>query len=289
MFGKLTRLSLAALLAGTMVTSALAASDTKVVKIGWAPWSDAEFVTKLAAKIIQDNLGQKVELVQTDVAPLYQGVSRGDLDAMLMAWFPATHADYYKRVEGKVEDLGPLYEGAKLGWVVPETVPESEIKSIEDLKKASVHEKLKGQIQGIDPGAGLTRLSEEAVKAYGLNYKLQISSEAAMLTTVERANRSDGWFVATAWSPHWMFGKYKLRYLEDPKGALGAAEHVNALARKGFKEDNPKVAALLEKMSIPLPDLEKAMFEAQETSYDKAVDKYIADNPDRIKEWLAEK
>ncbi len=288
MFGKLTRLSLAALLAGTMATSAFAASDAKVVKIGWAPWSDAEFVTKLAAKIIQDNLDQKVELVQTDVAPLYQGVSRGDLDAMMMAWLPATHADYYKRVEGKVEDLGPLYEGAKLGWVVPAYVPESDIKSIEDLKKAEIHEKLKGQIQGIDPGAGLTRLSEEAVKKYGLNYKLQISSEAAMLTTVDRSTRSEGWFVATAWSPHWMFGKYKLRYLEDPEGALGAAEHVNALARKGFKEDNPKVASLLEKMNIPLADLEKAMFEAQETSYDKAVDKYIADNPDRIKEWLAE-
>ncbi|MBX8802796.1 glycine betaine ABC transporter substrate-binding protein [Pseudochrobactrum asaccharolyticum] len=288
MFGKLTRLSLAALLAGTMATSAFAASDAKVVKIGWAPWSDAEFVTKLAAKLIQDNLDQKVELVQTDVAPLYQGVSRGDLDAMMMAWLPATHADYYKRVEGKVEDLGPLYEGAKLGWVVPAYVPESDIKSIEDLKKAEIHEKLKGQIQGIDPGAGLTRLSEEAVKKYGLNYKLQISSEAAMLTTVDRSTRSEGWFVATAWSPHWMFGKYKLRYLEDPEGALGAAEHVNALARKGFKEDNPKVASLLEKMNIPLADLEKAMFEAQETSYDKAVDKYIADNPDRIKEWLAE-
>lgn len=288
MFGKLTRLSLAALLAGTMATSAFAASDAKVVKIGWAPWSDAEFVTKLAAKLIQDNLDQKVELVQTDVAPLYQGVSRGDLDAMMMAWLPATHADYYKRVEGKVEDLGPLYEGAKLGWVVPAYVPESDIKSIEDLKKAEIHEKLKGQIQGIDPGAGLTRLSEEAVKKYGLNYKLQISSEAAMLTTIDRSTRSEGWFVATAWSPHWMFGKYKLRYLEDPEGALGAAEHVNALARKGFKEDNPKVASLLEKMNIPLADLEKAMFEAQETSYDKAVDKYIADNPDRIKEWLAE-
>jgi glycine betaine/proline transport system substrate-binding protein len=271
-----------------MATSAFAASDAKVVKIGWAPWSDAEFVTKLAAKLIQDNLDQKVELVQTDVAPLYQGVSRGDLDAMMMAWLPATHADYYKRVEGKVEDLGPLYEGAKLGWVVPAYVPESDIKSIEDLKKAEIHEKLKGQIQGIDPGAGLTRLSEEAVKKYGLNYKLQISSEAAMLTTVDRSTRSEGWFVATAWSPHWMFGKYKLRYLEDPEGALGAAEHVNALARKGFKEDNPKVASLLEKMNIPLADLEKAMFEAQETSYDKAVDKYIADNPDRIKEWLAE-
>lgn len=288
MFGKLTRLSLAALLAGTMATAAFAADDAKVVKLGWAPWSDAEFVTKLAAKLITDNLDQKVELVQTDVAPLYQGVSRGDLDAMLMAWLPATHADYYKRVEGKIEDLGPIYEGAKLGWVVPAYVPESDLKSIEDLKKPDVKDKLKGQIQGIDPGAGLTRLSEEAIKEYDLDYKLQISSEAAMLTTVDRSTRSDGWFVATAWSPHWMFGKYELRYLDDPKGALGAAEHVNALARKGFKEDNPQVASLLEKMNIPLADLEKAMFEAQETSYEKAVDTYIAQNPDRIKEWLAQ-
>lgn len=288
MFRKLTRLSLAALLAGTMVTSALAASETKTVKIGWAPWSDAEFVTKLTAKIIHDNLGQKVELVQTDIAPLYQGVSRGDIDAMLMAWLPATHADYYKRVEGKVENLGPLYEGAKLGWVVPVTIPESAIKSIEDLKKPEIQKKLKATVQGIDPGAGLTKLSEDTLKAYDLNYKLLISSEAAMLTTVDRANRSDDWFVATAWSPHWMFGKYKLRYLEDPKGSLGAAESVNALVRKGFKEDNPKVAALLKKISIPLPELEKAMFEAQESSYEKAVDTYIAANPDRIKEWLTE-
>ena len=85
-----------------------------------------------------------------------------------------------------------------------------------------------------------------------------------------------------------MFGKYKLRYIADPEGALGAAEHVDALVRKGFKEDNPKVAALLTKIDIPIDELEAAMFEAQETSYDKAVDKYIADHPDRIKEWLAE-
>ncbi len=288
MFGKLTRLSLAALLAGTMATSALA-QDAKTVKLGWAPWSDAEFVTKLAAKLLEDKYGQKVELVQTDVAPLYQGVSRGDLDAMMMAWLPATHEDYYKRVESKVENLGPVYEGAKLGWVVPAYIPESEINSIEDLKKAEIQEKLKGQIQGIDPGAGLTRLSEEAIKAYGLNYKLQISSEAAMLTTVDREMRKDGWFVATAWSPHWMFGKYKLRYIDDPETALGDAEHVDVLARKGFAEENPEVAGFLKRMKLPIDELEAAMFNAQETSYEKAVDKYIEENPDRIKEWVEDK
>jgi glycine betaine/proline transport system substrate-binding protein len=265
------------------------AQDAKPVKIGWGAWADAEFVTKLAAKLIKDELGQEVELVQTDVAPIYQGVSRGDLDVMMMSWLPNTHADYYAKVKDRVETLGTIYDGAKLGWVVPTYVPESEIASIEDLKKPEVQEKLSATVQGIDPGAGLTRLSKKAIEDYGLDgYKLQISSEAGMLTTVDRASRGEKWFVATAWSPHWMFGKYKLRYIADPKKSLGEAEHVDILARKDFKTDNPKVAGFLSRMNLPLPDLEAAMFNAQETSYDEAVAKYIKDHPDQIKTWVGE-
>ncbi|WP_377298884.1 glycine betaine ABC transporter substrate-binding protein [Rhizobium sp. SGZ-381] len=263
------------------------AQDAKPVKIGWAAWSDAEFVTKLAARLIKDEMGREVDLVQTDVAPLYQGVARGDLDVMMMAWLPQTHADYFAKVKDKVDTLGSVYEGAKLGWVVPSYIPESEIASIEDLKKPEVAKKLKNTVQGIDPGAGLTRLSQDALKTYGLDdYKLQISSEAGMLTTVNRAERSKNWFVATSWSPHWMFGKYELRYIADPKKALGEAEHVDVLARKGFREDNAEVAGFLSRMKLPIADLEKAMFTAQETSYDEAVATYIKDHPDQIKAWI---
>jgi len=288
MFKTLATLGLAATLIGGSVTATMA-QDAKPVKIGWSAWSDAEFVTKLAAKLIKDELGTEVELVQSDVAPLYQGVSRGDLDAMMMAWLPQTHADYYEKLKDKVETLGTVYDGAKLGWVVPAYIPESEIASIEDLKKPEVQKKLSGIVQGIDPGAGLTRLSEKAVKDYGLDdYKLQISSEAGMLTTVDRAMRSEKWFVATSWSPHWMFGKYKLRYLTDPKKSLGEAEHVDVLARKDFKTENPKVAGFLSRMKLPIADLEAGMFTAQETSYDEAVAKYIKDHPDQVKAWVGE-
>lgn len=277
-------------LAGMFIAGPVGASfaeEAKPVKIGWAAWSDAEFVTKLAAKIIKDKLGREVELVQTDVAPLYQGVSRGDLDAMMMAWLPQTHADYHGKVKDKVETLGTVYQGAKLGWVVPAYIPESELNSIEDLQKPEIKQKLGSTVQGIDPGAGLTRLSEKALKDYGLeSYKLQISSEAGMLTSVDRAVRTEKWFVATSWNPHWMFGKYELRYIADPKGSLGEAEHVDVLARQGFKQDNPDVAAFLSRMKLPIGDLEAAMFEAQQTSYDAAVDKYIADHPDQVKVWL---
>lgn len=286
MFKTIATIGLAAMFVAGPVGASFA-EEAKAVKIGWAAWSDAEFVTKLAAKIIKDKLGREVELVQTDVAPLYQGVSRGDLDAMMMAWLPQTHADYHGKVKNKVETLGTVYQGAKLGWVVPAYVPESELNSIEDLQKPEIKQKLGSTVQGIDPGAGLTRLSEKALKDYGLEgYKLQISSEAGMLTSVDRAVRTEKWFVATSWSPHWMFGKYELRYIADPKGSLGEAEHVDVLARQGFKQDNPDVAAFLSRMKLPIGDLEAAMFEAQQTSYDAAVDKYIADHPDQVKVWL---
>lgn len=286
MFRKLVSMGLAAMVATSLSTAVFAQDQSKPVKLGWAAWSDAEFVTKLAAKLIEDKLGRKVDLVQTDVAPLYQGVARGDLDAMMMAWLPETHADYYARVRDKVETLGTVYEGAKLGWVVPTYIPADVISTIEDLKNPDVVKKLGGTIQGIDPGAGLTRLSEQAVKDYDLDYKLQISSEAGMLTSVERATRSQKWFVATSWSPHWMFGKYNLRYLKDTKGSLGKAEHVDVVARKGLKEEDPKVAKFLSQINLPISDLEPAMFNAQETSYEAAVDKYIVDHPDQVKGWL---
>ena len=286
MIKKILSMGLAAAMASSVATTALA-QDGIPVKIGWSAWSDAEFATKLAAKLIEDELGQDVELVQTDVAPLYQGVSRGDLDLMMMAWLPQTHADYYARVKDDVETIGTVYDGAKLGWIVPNYIPEDMISSIEDLSKDEVKEKLDSTIQGIDPGAGLTRLSQQAVKDYGLDdYNLQISSEAGMLTTVDRAMRSEDWFVATSWSPHWMFGKYDVRYIEDPKKSLGEAEHVDILARKGFQEDRPEVAAFLSRMKLPISDLEAGMFNAQETSYEEAVAQYIEDHPDQVDAWV---
>ena len=83
-----------------------------------------------------------------------------------------------------------------------------------------------------------------------------------------------------------MFGKYDLRYIDDPKGSLGAAEHVDILSRQGFTDDHQQVAEFFSRMNLPISELEAGMFDAQETSYEEAVDRYIENNPDRIKEWL---
>ncbi len=274
---------------GLILASALTTgAQADPVKIGWTAWSDAEFITKLAERVIVDEMGQEVELIQTDIAPQYQGLASGDIDMMLMSWLPGTHEDYMESVGADVVNLGILYGYARLGWAVPAYVPEDELGSIADLKNDEIRERLDGTITGIDPGAGLTRLSEEALETYGLDgYELQISSGAGMTAALQRAIDRDEWIVVTGWSPHWKFGAHELRYLEDPEEALGSYERVHALARKGFYEENPEVALMISRMSLPLDSLQEYMYFAQENSYEEAVARFIEENPQHVAYWVS--
>jgi len=257
------------------------------IRIGWTAWSDAEAVTKLAAKIITERMGQEVELVLADIGLQYQGLANGDLDFMMMSWLPVTHGDYLDRVGDDIVPLGILYTRAKLGWVVPAYVPEDMVRTIADLNKPEVRERLQGRIQGIDPGAGLMQASEQAIEQYGLeDYELVSASGAAMTAAIERAVRRDEWIVATGWSPHWKFAQWDLRYLEDPEGVLGGLERVHVMARADFYQDHPEVAEFLARMHLPLEELQAIMYDATQTSYEEAIEKYVAENEARISYWV---
>ena len=280
-------------LAGTTTTLALAGTplsvlaQAKPIRIGWTAWSDAEAVPNIAKLLLEQRLAQKVELVMTDVALQYAGLERGQIDLMLMAWLPGTHQSYYEKVKGSVENLGALYTDAKLGWAVPADIPVATLKTIDDLKKPEVMEKLGGKIQGIDAGAGLMKLSEAAIKTYGLDYKLLTASDAAMVSALDRAIQRKQWIVVTTWSPHWMFSQYKLRYLEDPKQALGGAESIHALARKGFSADFPAAAAFIRNLKISLADLEGVMLKARDSNAAKEAAAYIASHGEQVNRWVA--
>ncbi len=279
-----------AVLVGVTMTTAGAAAQGKEIKIGWTAWSDAEAVTRVTRQILEKKMGYKVKLVLLDIALQYSALAKGDIDMMEMAWLPNTHADYYAKVKNDIEDLGILYGGASLGWVVPDYVPKSKLSAIADLKKKAVNDQLDGKIIGIDPGAGLMRLSKKAIEDYGLSdYQLVESSGAGMTAALKRAITRKKWIVVTGWRPHWMFGAFKLRYLKDPKKALGGAEQIHALARKGFKKADPKVAAFVSRINIPLGELEKLMYRAEQTSYEKAAAQFIKTHPKLVNYWITGK
>ncbi|MFW6216942.1 MAG: glycine betaine ABC transporter substrate-binding protein, partial [Desulfohalobiaceae bacterium] len=204
MFRKMGKLSLTlgvlALLGLFVVPLAQAEEYDKPIKIGWTSWSDAEAVTKLAQEILEEKMDYEVELVQADIGVQYQGLKGGDIDIMLMSWLPVTHQDYWDKYVEDLDNLGPIYTRARLGWVVPDYVPEDELSSIEDLKDSEVAKKVGKEITGIDPGAGLMKASEKALKEYGLDdYNLVSSSGAGMTSAISRAERREEWIVATGW------------------------------------------------------------------------------------------
>ncbi|MDZ7830026.1 MAG: glycine betaine ABC transporter substrate-binding protein [Halofilum sp. (in: g-proteobacteria)] len=264
-----------------------AARAESPIRFGWTEWSDGVFVTELAARLIEDRLDQPVERVRTDIIGQYQGLAAGRIDASLMSWQPRTHAPYLERVGNRIEDLGVLYDGARLGWAVPAYVPAEQVRSLADLRNPAVRERLDGRITGIEVTSGLMRLSSSALVRYEIeDYELQTGTGPSMTATLDQAVREDEWIVVTAWSPHWMFAAHDLRYLEDPLGALGGDEQVHAVARRGFHADHPRVAALLGRMWIPLADLETALLDARRHSVDEAVERYLEAHPRRVDYWV---
>ncbi len=130
--------------------------------------------------------------------------------------------------------------------------------------------------------------SQKAINGYGLSgYDLVASSGAGMTAALKRAIRRHRWVVATAWSPHWIFQKWHLRYLKDPKHLLGGREQIHAVVRRGFYNHfDPQVTAFLIRMYIPMPELEQAMLDARNDGVEQAVTTYIKDHPGRVEYWV---
>ncbi len=258
------------------------------LKIAVTNWADVLAVANVAKYVLENDLKQPVKFVQADIGIQYQGVARGDLDIMVGGWLPVTHATYYARYKNDMDDVGIIYTGGKNGWAVPAYIPESELSSISDLNKPEVKSKLNGTIQGIEPGGGLMQASEKTIKAYDLNgYNLQASSEAGMLAGVSRAYQSNQWVVATVWSPHWLFQKWKMRYLKDQKGTLGGEEQIHAFASKQFASKFPRADVFFKHFKLTLADVEAIEFEGNaKNDYATAAKKFVDAHPEKLKAWM---
>ena len=264
-----------------------AGAELRPLRLGWSPWADAEVISLMAKQLIETHLHWPVERVLADIGIQYASVARGDLDVMLMAWLPLTHRDYWTRVRDRVLDLGPMYSG-RLGWVVPDYVDPQVLSSIDDLRQPLVAARFNNQVQGIDPGSGLNQLSQVALKDYNLpDMRLVASSSAAMTAVLDQAIREQRWLIVTSWTPHWMFARYKLRFLEDPKRAFGGTEWIQAIARQDLSAIAPAVTDFLTRFRIPDAELAQVLLQAHQGTAQAAVDAYLQRHPERVRYWVS--
>ncbi|MEK5037767.1 glycine betaine ABC transporter substrate-binding protein [Sporosarcina sp. FSL K6-3457] len=104
--------------------------DGDKIKLVYVAW-DSEIASHNVMKIVLEDMGYKVNLMQVESGPMWTAVADGSADASLAAWLPLTAKAYADKFEGQYEELGINMEGAKVGLVVPQYMG---IDSIEDLK-----------------------------------------------------------------------------------------------------------------------------------------------------------
>ncbi len=247
-------------------------------------WDDAVASSNLW-KVLLEERGYTVELRELDVAPTFTALANGQVDLYMSSWLPGTHEPYWARFKNDLEAVGEWAEGG-LFLVVPEYV---QISSIAEL--AAQAGDFGNRIVGIESGAGQMRLTrEEVMPAYGLDgLTLVEGSTPAMLAELDTAIKREENIVVTLWTPHWAFGRWDLKTLEDPDKAFGDPENLTVIAGKGFGEAQPEVAGWLSNFSIDEDKSAELMAAIQDAGTGNALEgtkEWVADNTAITDAWF---
>ncbi len=275
--------TITALLLATVMLAACGGSENKKkISIAYANWSEGIAMTNLA-KVIFEDQGYEVKLLNADLAPIFASLSRKKADVFMDVWMPVTMADYMQEYGDKLEVIGNIYDNARIGLVIPEYVT---INSIEELNAEK--DRFSGEIVGIDAGAGIMKATDQALKDYQLDYKLLTSSGPAMTASLKKAIDKNEWIVVTGWTPHWMFDRFKLKILQDPKTIYGAVETIHTVAWKGFSEQDPFAAQLLKNMHLTDEHISSLMtaIEDAQTSETEAARQWMNEHKELVDSWI---
>ncbi|MFE1828308.1 ABC transporter permease/substrate binding protein [Streptomyces yangpuensis] len=253
----------------------------RTVSIGYIPWDEGIASTFLWKELLERR-GFKVDTRQLEAGALYTGLAGGGLDFQTDAWLPVTHAQYWEKYGNKLEDLGSWYGPTSIELAVPSYM--KDVRSLADLKGRAGQ--FKGRIIGIEPSAGaMALLKDKVMKEYGLEGEYQVvdGSTPGMLAELKHAYEKKEPVVTVLWSPHWAYSSYELTKLEDPKGVWGKGDGIHTLARKGFADDEPEVAAWLRDFKLTEEQLTGLEARIQQTGKGKeqqAVRAWLQEHPE---------
>jgi glycine betaine/proline transport system substrate-binding protein len=249
------------------------------INLTYVEWDTEVASTHVVGEVLKE-MGYNVNMTPLDNAIMWESVAKGESDAMVSAWLPNTHKSQFAQYKDQVDDLGVNLKGAKVGIVVPDYM---DVNSIADLT-----DQANKTITGIEPGAGVVNAAENTVKAYPnlADWNVSTSSSGAMTVALGQAIKKKQPIVITGWSPHWMFAKYGLKYLEDPKGAMGTEEAIHTMARKGLEKDQPEAYKVLDNFNWTQKDMESVMLAINEgKDPSQAAQDWIKEHQKEVDEW----
>jgi glycine betaine/proline transport system substrate-binding protein len=232
---------LAALLSLPVITHAAEPAQCATVNFSDVGWTDITVTTAVASTLL-DALGYTTKTTMISVPVTYKSLADGkNMDVFLGNWMPTMENDIKPyRDAGTVETVRANLENAKYTLAVPEALYNKGLKDFADLPKFK--QELGAKIYGIEPGNDGNRMIQSMIdkNAFGLKdagFKVVESSEAGMLSQVDRAQRRGTDVVFLGWEPHPMNTRFKMKYLtggDDFFGPNYGQATIYTNTRKGY-------------------------------------------------------
>lgn len=255
-------------------------SFNKRISMGLVPgWAEGEAITLVAQEILSRK-DYHVVLQKAATNLLFASMNNGDTDIYMDVWLPKTHGDKVARFD-HIKSVGITYDRALLGLVVPDYVPISSISELNAHRDA-----FGGRIIGIERGSGIATGTDKALDVYQLDYEQLNSSTVAMISELQKAVQEKQWIVITGWKPHWMFSRFELKFLEDPKQVYGEAERIETYVRSDLDKDFPEVVRFLKAIHFDDATLAELLAQLEESkNQSETVKKWVDTHQDLVNRW----
>ena len=264
----------------------------KPVRFADVGWTDIT-ATTATASVILEALGYTPDVQVLSVPVTYTSLANKDIDVFLGNWMPTMEADIKPYLDNKtVEDVVTNLTGAKYTLAVPQSTFDAGLKSFADIAKFK--DKLDGKIYGIEAGNDGNRLILDMISANKFDlggFELVESSEAGMLSAVQKAASSQKDVVFLGWEPHPMNKMVDMEYLSGGDDVFGpdfggATVHTNV--RAGYAAECPNIGKFLTNLVFSL-DMENEIMGAilnDGTDPKEAATAWLKKNPDAATAWL---
>ncbi|WP_416896207.1 MAG: ABC transporter substrate-binding protein [Minwuia sp.] len=304
---------------GTGEASAACEVDRPVVIAG-LNWDSNAFHAALAARILKDGFGCRVEIATGSTRPLFRMLMRGEIDVMMEVWKDNLPGLWQRsQSDGSVVELGINYPDAIQGWFVPryavegDDAPAAGLTAVADLPRykqvfADPENRRKGRFYNCMLGWGCEAINTAKLYAYGLNAHYNnfrpVSGDALMRAISELYARQEP-FLTYHWGPTWVLGAYDLVMLEEPPydpdvwAKLGRSRkpeaataypvsEISIAVNRGFRKAAPEISAFLGlyRTSNRLTSEALAVMHRQGKAPQEAALWFLRQKPDVWQAWL---
>ncbi len=275
------------------------------------PWPASELNVAVAKLLIEQQLGNVVEVVSLDENIQWDALAQGNADASLEVW-PSGHGErmaQYIDEQGVVENGGPLGPLGLIGWYVPDYVIQAnpELATWEGFQNpelaalfATAETGANGRFLAGDPS--WVQYDADIINNLGLNLEVVTAgSEEALLAEVSSAVARQAPVLFYFYAPHAIFNRFDLTQVELPaysddcyanadSGGVACAYPADELFKifsARLAEKDTAVYTLLSNMNYD-NDAQVVMLAAVEDgqSVEQAAQAWLDANEDIWRAWL---